>query len=76
MLLYWRWSVSVKGEMLTNAGFVNFFWAFFLGSCRICQPTEEVLRNTGSWSKIDLARPVAQPSPFQVLPHTYGTLTK
>lgn len=56
--------------------FVNFFWSFFLGSCRICQPTEDVLRNTGPWSKIDLVQPVAQPSPFQVMPHTIGTLTK
>ncbi|KAH8171355.1 methyltransferase domain-containing protein [Sarocladium implicatum] len=56
--------------------FVNVFWSFFVGSCRVCQPTETVLRNTGPWSKIDLAQPVSQPSPFQVLPHILGTLTK
>jgi hypothetical protein len=63
--------------MLTElAGYVNFFWSFFLGSCRICRPTGEVLKSTGAWSKVDLAQPVDQVSPFAVLPHVIGVLTK
>ncbi|KAL2204183.1 S-adenosyl-L-methionine-dependent methyltransferase [Sarocladium strictum] len=56
--------------------YVNIFWSFFLGSCRITRPTGEILKNIGPWSKIDLVQPVDQPSPFQVLPHVIGVLTK
>lgn len=56
-------------------GYVNVFWSFFLGSCRLCQPTKTNLELAGPWSKIDLNQPPDEPS-YKLLPHIIGTLTK
>jgi SAM-dependent methyltransferase len=56
-------------------GFVNFFWSFFLGSCRLCCNTKVNLENAGPWSDINVAQPPAEP-PYKVLQHIFGTYTK
>ncbi|OAA42267.1 phospholipid methyltransferase [Metarhizium rileyi] len=55
--------------------FVNCVWPFFMGSCRICRPTDQTLRDVGVWKKFDLAALPDEP-PYAVLPHIIGVLTK
>ncbi|KHN96600.1 phospholipid methyltransferase [Metarhizium album ARSEF 1941] len=55
--------------------FVNCVWMFFMGPCRICRPTDQTLRDVGTWSKFDLATSPDEP-PYAVMPHVIGVLTK
>jgi SAM-dependent methyltransferase len=55
--------------------FINIFWSFFLGSCRLCRDTQASLRDAGAWQQIDVQRPTDE-SPYQMVPHVLGTLTK
>ncbi|KJK76442.1 hypothetical protein H634G_08333 [Metarhizium anisopliae BRIP 53293] len=54
---------------------VNCVWMFFMGSCRICRPTDQTLRDVGIWNKFDLTTSPDEP-PYAVLPHVIGVLTK
>ncbi|OCK86960.1 S-adenosyl-L-methionine-dependent methyltransferase [Cenococcum geophilum 1.58] len=55
--------------------YINFFWAFFLGSCRLCHDTTTHLKEAGPWSSVDLAQPPDEPA-YKMLPHILGVLTK
>ncbi|KAK7744523.1 hypothetical protein SLS53_003408 [Cytospora paraplurivora] len=55
--------------------FVNIFWPHLIGGCQLCRDTARILKNAGSWTKIDLAQPIGEPW-YHPLPHIIGTLTK
>ncbi|KAF1931242.1 S-adenosyl-L-methionine-dependent methyltransferase [Didymella exigua CBS 183.55] len=69
--------VAVKGYWTIQLyqRFVNSFWPHALGGCQLCRDTEKLLREAGSWSKIDIAQPPIEPW-HAVVPHIFGTLTK
>ncbi|KAJ2902701.1 Methyltransferase-like protein 7A [Zalerion maritima] len=54
---------------------LNIFWPHIMGGCYLNRDTETTLRNCGSWSAIDLARPVGEPW-YVAVPHLYGVLRK
>ncbi|CAM1500810.1 Fc.00g099720.m01.CDS01 [Cosmosporella sp. VM-42] len=53
----------------------NIIWPHFIGGCELCRATGNTLREVGPWEKIDLETP-PDTSPYEVLPHVIGTLTK
>ncbi|KAJ4155191.1 hypothetical protein LMH87_000448 [Akanthomyces muscarius] len=55
--------------------FVNYIWMWLMGSCRICRPTEQTLRQVGPWKKFDLNVSPDEPV-CAILPHVVGVLTK
>ncbi|KAK5629167.1 hypothetical protein RRF57_004882 [Xylaria bambusicola] len=55
--------------------FLNIFWPRFIGGCELCRPTEQTLRETGPWAKIDVAQVVEEPW-YHCVPHILGVFTK
>lgn len=55
--------------------FVNILWPHLIGGCELCRNTPKMLREAGSWAKIDLGQPDSEPW-YHPLPHILGTLTK
>ncbi|KAL7939891.1 hypothetical protein V8C35DRAFT_288003 [Trichoderma chlorosporum] len=55
--------------------FTNLVWPQLIGGCQLCRDTEKNLRAAGPFQEIDIAQQPGQ-SPYQVLPHKIGTLTK
>ncbi|KAI0526704.1 S-adenosyl-L-methionine-dependent methyltransferase [Xylaria bambusicola] len=55
--------------------FLNIFWPRFIGGCELCRPTEQTLRETGPWAKIDVGQPVDEPW-YHCVPHILGVFTK
>ncbi|KAG9232894.1 S-adenosyl-L-methionine-dependent methyltransferase [Amylocarpus encephaloides] len=54
---------------------INIIWPHFLGGCSLTRDIENWLKVTGSWSKVDLFQPIAEPE-YQVIPHLKGVLVK
>ncbi|XXH03988.1 hypothetical protein Hte_010397 [Hypoxylon texense] len=54
---------------------LNVFWPHFIGGCLLCRQTEKMLREAGSWEKIDVGQPPIEPW-YQVVPHILGVFTK
>ncbi|ROV90546.1 hypothetical protein VSDG_07409 [Cytospora chrysosperma] len=54
---------------------VNIFWPRLVGGCELCRNTPKMLKEAGSWTKIDLEQPGSEPW-YHPLPHILGTLTK
>ncbi|KAF2157711.1 S-adenosyl-L-methionine-dependent methyltransferase [Myriangium duriaei CBS 260.36] len=50
-------------------------WRTCFDGCRLIRPTEEYLKDAGSWSEIDL-RPCEGEGIYTVIPHAMGHLTK
>ncbi|SPO07178.1 uncharacterized protein DNG_09872 [Cephalotrichum gorgonifer] len=55
--------------------FLDIFWKYMIGGCRLCRQTGKTLEALGRWEKIDLVQPPDE-SRFDVIPHVFGTLTK
>lgn len=54
---------------------IDILWPHFLGGCSITRDTEKWLKESGTWTDVDLYQPHDEPS-YHVLPHTMGVLTK
>ncbi|KAI1270157.1 S-adenosyl-L-methionine-dependent methyltransferase [Xylariaceae sp. FL1019] len=55
--------------------FINLVWPTLIGGCEICRPTEQTLRNAGSWSSVDIGQPPVEPW-YHLVPHILGVFTK
>jgi hypothetical protein len=56
---------------------IDVFWPFFQGGCSITRDTGKMLKESGSWSEVDLKQSDDEiKSQYHCIPHLMGVLTK